>query len=424
MNVTRQAEELLKESLKELESSKGSVLTGIQKLNRAAQMLGEEDVSIWCEIQLGNTKYTHTLSAAASNLSLFRIQINEALEGKLENNATQKKLASKKEILKKEPKYNEFLGNAKNYIQKIKELGLKIGIHYSSEEEQIKSEKSGGGYQNIGFIEEIYKDIVRTKSGNDGTHYQNNLAKHISYVRRVAHKHASNLYSKVAFANTPQTSLDVLRAEVDGKLLDLAPEAAEKLMIAFKSVASNNPEEWSHALTSCRRFIEDLADALYPPRDELVNGRKVGKAQYKNRLWAFMTDAIKSESNRELAKSHIDYLGSYLEKVHSLSNKGVHANLTKIEAVKAVFHTYLMVADILDYLKKDVSQKDKKLNIHSASLDELESILGISRNLAKEIIKLRVEFGILDLARLATVKGIGKKTLALAKKVLSFEPVI
>ncbi|HEX8399300.1 MAG TPA: helix-hairpin-helix domain-containing protein, partial [Pyrinomonadaceae bacterium] len=237
-----------------------------------------------------------------------------------------------------------------------------------------------------------------------------------------AHKYASELYNKVAFSNTPQTSLDILRAEVDSKLLDLAPEAAEKLMIAFKSVSSNNSEEWSHALTSCRRLIEDLADALYPPKDELVNGRKVGKNQYKNRLWAFMDASIESESNRELAKTHVDYLGNYLENVHKLSNKGVHATLTRIEAIKAVFHTYLTVADILNYLNKDLSQKDKKLNVHTATLDELESVLGISRNLAKEIVKLRVDFGILDLNRIATIKGIGKKTLTLAEQVLSFEP--
>jgi hypothetical protein len=61
-----------------------------------------------------------------------------------------------------------------------------------------------------------------------------------------------------------------------------------------------------------------------------------------------MDDFVESESNRELAKAHVDYLGSYLERTHKISNKGVHASVTRIEAIKAVFHTYLMVADILD----------------------------------------------------------------------------
>jgi hypothetical protein len=59
--ITEEAKNILKESLKELESPKGSVLSGVQKLSRAANILAAEDVYIWCEIQLGNSKYTGPL---------------------------------------------------------------------------------------------------------------------------------------------------------------------------------------------------------------------------------------------------------------------------------------------------------------------------------------------------------------------------
>ena len=136
-----------------------------------------------------------------------------------------------------------------------------------------------------------------------------------------------------------------------------------------------------------------------------------------------MDSAIESDKNKALAKTHIDYLGNYLDKIHQISHKGVHAELSRIEAIKAVFHTYLMVADILEYLKKDVQKTTSKLNIHNASLDELESVLGISRNLAKEIIKLRVGRRVLDLSSLGTIKGISKKAISLAEKNLSFSPI-
>jgi hypothetical protein len=392
--ATKQAEELLIEALKELESPKGSVQSGVQKLLRASRILGDEDASIWCEVQLCNSKYVNPLKNYATKLYA---------------------LAEKKDT-----KSQEEFNDAKERLEKI---GFKHGVNTSVEEIQLKADKSGGGYNGIGFIEERYASLVRSKVGNDGTYYEHNLDRHIKYVRATAHRIATRLYNRVAFSNTPQTSLDLLRAEVENKLLDLNPELAEKLMIAFKSVASDNPEAWSQALTTCRRFIEELADTLYPPREDIVNGRSLGKTNYINRLWAFMDTSIESDSNRELAKAHVDYLGSYLQRIQKISNKGVHTGLARIEAIKAVFHTYLMVADILDYLKQDVGGKTGKLNIHTATLDELESVLGVTRNQAKEIIKLRVQEGVLEPKSLALIKGIGPKTITKAKELFSFEPV-
>lgn len=421
--ATRQAEDILKEALEELESPKGRVQIGVQKLLRAARVLGDEDVVIWCEIQLGNTNFTLPLEEATKDLRIEFVALSKELEQlPAEKKSTKGQASSKRPSKKAEEAQKEFEA-AEAAIKKLDGLGLKESIHYSQEERRFKTDKAGGGYQNIGTVEDIYNSLLRKKVGNDRTHYQINLSNHINYVRRTAHEKATRLYNRLAFANTPQTVLDILRAEVDSKLLDLAPEVAEKLMVAFKSVGSESPEEWSQALTTCRRFLEALADSLYPAREEKVNGREVGKLQYINRLWAFMDNAIESESNKELAKSHISYLGKYLEKTHTIGHKGVHANLKRIEAVKAVFHTYLVAADILDYLKKGTDDKNKKLNIHTATLDELESILDVSRNIAKEIIKLRVQYGIVDLARLTIIKGIGKKTLSRAEQVLSFEPI-
>ncbi|WP_169759212.1 ComEA family DNA-binding protein, partial [Escherichia coli] len=98
-------------------------------------------------------------------------------------------------------------------------------------------------------------------------------------------------------------------------------------------------------------------------------------------------------------------------KVNKLTNKGVHAELDRIEAVKSVFHTYLVVADLLEYMsntKTSVSKPD----INKATLDELEALLNINRTIAKEIVKARVREGKLDLDILKNIKGIGAKTLS------------
>jgi hypothetical protein len=343
VNLKEEALKLLKEALDELEDQKGSICSGIQKLLRAARIVGEETVSRWCEIQLGKQEYVDPLK-----------KYLDALVASSESNGK---------------KAEQCLNEAQN---KLNDVGLKAGQHFSAAEIiHLMLDEAGGGLASIGFIEEKYADFVRTKRSNDNKLYKSNFSHRISYIRREAHDKATTLFNKLAFSETPRSTFDYLREEVDNKLLDLNPELAEKLMVAFKSVSSENPEEWSHALTTCRRLIEGIADELFPPTQEITNGRKLGQAQYINRLWAFMDTAIESESNRKLAKAHIDLLGSYLENIHKLTNKGVHAALTKLEAVKTVFHTYLMLADILEYLKPVEGKQEKPLNIHTATLDEL-----------------------------------------------------
>lgn len=382
--------QLIEETLKELESPKGSLLSAIQKLQRTSDIINDDDKKIWCAIQLGDPKYTTPL------IELLKF-VTES----------------------KNSKTKSFQDNLDKRMQSLAEMGIKGDIHYPHEELIWKNGKSGGGYNNIGFIEEQYKDLVRKKSGNDGTYYQNNLSQHLNYVRKKAHELASQIFNQLKFSGTVSNCFDVLKNAVDDKLLDLNPVIAEQLMLAFKAISSDKEEEWSQALTTCRRLLEGLADELYPASKEKFNGRAVGQGQYVNRLWAFMDGAIQSDSNKDLAKAHIDFLGSWLDKVNKLTNKGVHAELDRIEAVKSVFHTYLVVADLLEYMsntKTSVSKPD----INKATLDELEALLNINRTIAKEIVKARVREGKLDLDILKSIKGIGAKTLSNIQKVFVF----
>jgi DNA uptake protein ComE-like DNA-binding protein len=237
------------------------------------------------------------------------------------------------------------------------------------------------------------------------------------YVKKKAHEFSSVLFNQLKFSSTISNCFDILKSAVDDKLLDLNPTLAEQLMLAFKSVSSTSNEEWSQALTTCRRLLEGLADQLYPASTEPTKGRVLGQTQYVNRLWAFMDKSIESDSNKELAKTHVDLLGAWMEKTNKIANKGVHTEVQQLEAVKAVFHTYLVVADLLDYLT--FSPSLKQIDINSASIDEIEALLGVNRNIAKEIIKARVQYGKLDKILLSKVHGIGSKTLEKAVNIFS-----
>ncbi|MDR6739123.1 DNA uptake protein ComE-like DNA-binding protein [Herbaspirillum sp. 1173] len=389
MTQKNEALRLLDESLKEIESSRGSVLSAVQKLLRASALVNNHEVQYWCEIQLGNSRFVGPLKKL---YDLIRAPDDGDKEKK------QKAIYAARETLD--------------------EMGLKSGTHYSSEEFQLKIDVGSGGYEGIAFIEERYADLVRTKKGNDGTYYKNNLLSHLNYVKQKTHSHASELFNRLKFSGTVTSCFDVLKSAVDDKLLDINPMLAEQLMLSFKGVSSAKDEEWSQALTSSRRFLEGLADQLYPASTEPTKGRPLNQAQYVNRLWAFMDKAIESDSNKELAKAHVDFLGAWLEKTNKIANKGVHAEVTQLEAVKAIFHLYLVVADLLGYI--DAAKEPKaQLDINSASLDELETLLNVTRATAKEIFKARLEHGRLDKSLLEKVPGVGAKTLAKAVTVFS-----
>jgi len=372
---------LLVEVLENLENPKLPLFNSIQKLNRIGKLLNEEELTIWTEVQLGNVLFTLPMQNWLDSYA-----INEKENSK----------KSKKDL-------------AENFA-KIEELGIELTSIFTSEELTAKSIESGGGFSNIGFIEEKYNDFIKSKRVTDGTFHKSSLSRNLSIVKTIAYKKASFYHKKYAYETLPESNFEILKNNVEDVLFDIDPELAEMLMLAFKSVSSDKPEEWSQALTSCRRFFEKLADNLFPATDEKHNGRSLSKENYINRLWAFMDKSIESKSNKDLAKKHVDLLGLYLQSTYKLANKGVHSDITRIESIKTVMHIYLVCADLLNYLVKD-KFIDKKPSIYTATLDELEVVGNISRKIAKEIIKLRVQKTKITEEDLKKLPGIGIKTL-------------
>jgi hypothetical protein len=79
------------------------------------------------------------------------------------------------------------------------------------------------------------------------------------------------------------------------------PRLVRQLHGALKTFDGlDNGDSLAQVALSCRRFLERLADALYPPRPGKINGHKVGQGEYRNRLWAYINDAIRSQTQRDI----------------------------------------------------------------------------------------------------------------------------
>ncbi|MDE2829087.1 MAG: helix-hairpin-helix domain-containing protein [Gemmatimonadota bacterium] len=360
---------LVKEAIDALHArSPNSTSTAVRKLQTAAILIDNKALAAWCDFQLG--KLEHLISNGKNeDIQVYASRLCDKLD--------------------------------------------EHKIPFTAEELLPRLSEAGGNVSSIEFIEDILNQIQKEKRGNDGTHYQQNLRRVISATANAAAIHANRLYASLAFGEIPRQYFDLIRERVDNLLLDICPETIEQFMTAYERL-SGGREDWSLALTSCRRIIKAVADVIYPPKNGKVAGREIGDQQYINRIRAFLDENIASSSDKDLAKAHIGYLGSFIEEVNKKTSKGVHSVVNHEEAVRTVLYTYLTIGDILDFTPESVFKalKEKgKLNINSASIEEMLSVPGMTNSIAKQIVKRRVKRAFSSIEELQELKGVGPSTV-------------
>jgi hypothetical protein len=166
----------------------------------------------------------------------------------------------------------------------------------------------------------------------------------------VAGKHYELKFSGIA-----QDIFARLRERVDVSIGDTVPNAVKMLTAIYANLASENSEGWSNAVHGCRRLLQALADALYPPREdrEVSEGGKtrrisLGTNAYINRLIAFVEEKSGSRSFTDIVGSHLRFIGERLDAIAGAAQKGTHDTITtRDEADRYVIYTYMLVGDIL-----------------------------------------------------------------------------
>jgi competence ComEA-like helix-hairpin-helix protein len=370
VNKSGKAIALVEEALQALQTRKPfSVSTAVRKLEVVAELIGDTKLKAWCHSNLGHRR----------------------------------QLLPDKED-------GEDVGK---YVDRLRPILAANGMAFQPTEMLARIDKSGGGFESIEFIEDRYEHIKKLKHGNDGTYYLSNLGTTITEVANSAGRAASRLYSTLGFSDLPRQHFDAIRERVNRLLLDICPEAVEQFMAAYERLGGRNSEDWSLALTACRRVIKTVADSVYPPTEEEVGGRKLGDPQYINRLWAYLDKTVAASSDKDLAKAHVDYLGTFLSRLNDKASKGVHTSVSRTEAIQTVMYTYLTLGDLLELAPptdRTKLTKGKKIDLNSASLDELAAVPGLSRESAKTIVIRRAAKPFATVEELRELDGIGPKT--------------
>lgn len=141
------------------------------------------------------------------------------------------------------------------------------------------------------------------------------------------------------------------RTYVDLKLEQVAPHAAGQFAAAYRRQAEGDAEARSHALTSCRRVLKSLADALLPATNDLLEGadgveRRMTDDKFVVRLCQFVTEALRG-ALRDLLVQQVREIAQRLDALNALSSKGVHADVSADEVDRCLIHTYLLAGDLL-----------------------------------------------------------------------------
>jgi predicted subunit of tRNA(5-methylaminomethyl-2-thiouridylate) methyltransferase len=166
------------------------------------------------------------------------------------------------------------------------------------------------------------------------------------------HHYLSRVESGLYLGQQDSDILEQNRQYVDQTLGQVAPEALEQIVAAYRRVRDGTVEGRTHALTSCRRALKSLADRLYPARDTPVIGsdgkpHKVTEDRYIARLWQYVHEKVKNAAARDMFTKDVEDLGSRVDDLNDLASKGVHAQVTEFEVNLCVSRTYLLMSDFL-----------------------------------------------------------------------------
>lgn len=106
--------------------------------------------------------------------------------------------------------------------------------------------------------------------------------------RSMIYQYVLRRYYELKFSGIADDIFTRIRQRVDTKMGEYVPDALQKIAAVYDGLLSENPENWSNAVHSCRRILQDLADSLFPvTNDERVieiDGKirkiKLGRDQY------------------------------------------------------------------------------------------------------------------------------------------------
>ncbi|EML1139379.1 hypothetical protein KWK98_019370 [Clostridioides difficile] len=186
---------------------------------------------------------------------------------------------------------------------------------------------------------------------------------HLAILRGKYYEYALEKNIELLFGNTAESIFGTYRQSVENGFSELSHQTILKLQAIEDKINSDNPELYSQALTTCRRLFENTAIELFnkyfPNFEGKLYKTRSGKEidvsgdHFRNKISAVIEILQEKSTKKTLVGSSILYTIDWIENLSNLQNKGVHAEITKDDAVKCIIHTYICLGDILSLESKN-----------------------------------------------------------------------
>lgn len=338
---------LAEEILRNIELSEVSISVAMLKASRLARLLNDTDYQLAFEYEASGYPSTPAgIPQEAWKIALLAGRVTQEKETK-----------DGKDVIK-ERAFTEAVEVIENRIQTSR-LALEAARDpnvsvASANPSQYVWNPTGNGKERSGIQLSIAADNRRVASR-----------------RAFVHRYVSSRYNELRFSGIADDIFSRIRTAVDERVGLAVPKAVQKFAAVYENLASENPEDWANAVHSCRRILQDLADVLFPAREDvikLINGKekpiKLGADNYINRLIAFVEEHEGSSRYKAVVGSSLQYLGDRLDAAFTAAQKGSHSEISsREEADRYVVYTYMLVADLLSLLPQEVSVVSASLSV-------------------------------------------------------------
>ena len=135
---------------------------------------------------------------------------------------------------------------------------------------------------------------------------------------------------------------------VVSRLGDAVPDLGDQLWSALRTFdQAETTEQLSQVAATCRRIIEHVSDRLFPPRETVKGGPKLGPKHYRNRLLAFADQERRTDTSVDLVCVSTDALKEQITRLLAVAQKGIHAEMYRAETRRCLLRTILLLDDLV-----------------------------------------------------------------------------